>query len=342
MEEKWTYWFEELGKDAIWVAGKKCANLGEMARAGLPVPPGFAISIRAYERFVEETGAAQEIRDYFRDLGDGPKNILVYEKASREIREIVQSKAIPPDIQETVAQYYQALSERCGTSDLPVAVRSSGPVSMPGQFDTYLNVIGVEELNGKIVECWASTFTSQAIAFRAQKGMPIESSPIGVAIQRVVNAKSAGVGFTIHPTTGDWSKMVVEGLWGMGEAVVGGATTPDRFVIDKETSSVEKSVSAKPKQVVLKGKGTGIEDVPTEKQNVPCLEDGELQRLLELGKMLEKHYGGPQDLEWVVARDLPFPANVFLVQTRPVTTAKEKHTTTDTIIDLMLGNVFKR
>ena len=342
MEEKWTYWFEELGKDAIWVAGRKCANLGEMSRAALPVPPGFAISIKAYEHFMESTGALDEIRTYLGSLGDGPKNILQWEEAGRTIREIVESKEIPSAIREEIASYYRALSEKCDTTELPVAVRSSGPVSMPGQFETYLNVIGIEELMAKVQECWASTFTTQAIAFRAQKSMCIESSPVGVAIQRVVRAKSAGVGFTVHPTTGDWGKMVVEGLWGMGEAVVGGATTPDRFVIDKETLQVEKNVSVKPTRVVLKDKGTGVESVPAEKQEIPCLEDYEIMRLVELGKMLEAHYGGPQDLEWVVADDLPFPSSVFLVQTRSVTTAKENHTTTDRIIDLMLGNVFKR
>lgn len=341
---KWVFWLAELGKEDIPLVGKKCAHLGEMTRAGLAVPPGFAIAVSAYERFMEETGAAEEIRRYAREKVDGPRGYADYVKASQVMRELVEDKRMPSALEELIGGYYEELCRRCGAADVAVAVRSSGPVSLPGQFETYLNVRGAGEVVRHVVRVWGSTFTTQAVAYRWQKGLAVESSPIGVAVLKMVNARSAGVAFTKHPTTGDDSQIVIEGAWGLGESVVGGGVAPDRFVIDKRAMRViDRQINPKTRQVVYLEHGTGVVDVPPAQQAAPCLAEEELLLLARLAKTVEDYYGLPQDIEWAIDRDLAPPDNVFLVQTRPVTATKEKKaSSTEQIINMMLRTVFQR
>ena len=244
MTTKWIYWFDELTKDSYELVGKKCANLGEMTRSGLPVPPGFALSIDAYNLFMRETGAAEKVREY---LATDPGDLVRDEAISRHIREIVESHDLPERMKIDVSREYQKLCNMVGIPDLPVAVRSSGAVSMPGQMESFLNVRGDENVFRKIIEVWGSSFTHQAVAYRFNKNLPVESFPIGVAVMKVVNAKCSGVAFSIHPNTGDRTRMLIEGNWGLGEGVVGGEVTPDRWVIDRgtgESSSLPSTTSS--------------------------------------------------------------------------------------------------
>lgn len=343
MAKKWLYWLEELCARDLEVVGKKCANLGEMTRAGMRVPPGFAIAIEAYYRFMEETGVTEDIRRYLQKFGaEGPTTFSHFLEASKVIRDLVESREMPPAMRDEIVSYYEELCRRVGQENLAVAVRSSGPVSLPGQFETYLNVRGAAEVVRQVVRVWGSTFTTQAIAHRAKAGLPIESAGIGVAVIKMVHARTAGVAFTAHPTTGDQSKIVVEASWGLGESVVGSAVSPDRFIIDKHSRSVEKQINPKTKQVVYGENGTVVVDVPAELQAAPCLADNELVRLAELAEALERYYGVPQDIEWALDRDLPFPQNLFVLQTRPVKFAVQVKSSSEQILDLMVRTVFGR
>jgi len=325
MAEQWIYWFEELGIEHNDLVGKKCANLGELTRLGLRVPPGFAVSVDGYEKFMAETGAGDEIRRYVQSKRDLLKQVGQQVEAGREIRGIIESKKMPFEMQEEIHRRYEILCERSGMPDVPVAVRSSGAVSMPGQMETFLNVKGNKDVTEKVIQVWGSAFTTRAIAFRVEKGMEMDKAPIGVAVLKMVNAKCAGVVLTVLPTTGDMSKIIVEGNWGLGESVVSGEMTPDQFIVDKECGEFECTVSTKMKMVCGHTSGTRVAQVPKDMQCRPCLEPEELQEIARIAKQAESHFNLPQDMEWVIDQDVGFPENVLWVQARPAKYSKKEN-----------------
>jgi pyruvate,water dikinase len=344
MGAKLILWFEEIGRDFVPTVGGKSANLGEMMRIGVPVPEGFAITTEAYEQFMKETGASAEINKYVNAFPEGLKNTSQFQEASRSIRQIIEAKEIPQNISDAIASHYVMLCEKCGTEKLPIAVRSSGVAedsassSFAGQFESFLNVTSKEELLEKTKQCWSSQFTIQAISYRVKNELPSTGTSMSVAVQRMSHARSAGVCFTSHPITGDTSKIVLEGNWGLGESIVQGMVTPDKFIIDKETLTlIDKKVSTKERLIKFTDQGVVTADVPTEKKQLACLSDEEALKVAELAKRLETHYGAPQDMEWAVDEVLSYPDNIFLVQTRPITVAMQKKEgeSTEYIVDLM-------
>jgi len=336
MSEKYIFWFEELGKEFNDLVGKKCAHLGEMAKLGLPVPPGFALSIKAYEEFMERTNATKEIRDYLKKFRGVIRTIEEFNEASREIRQMVESKEMPEAMKDLILSYYDSLSKKCNAKEVAVATRSAGPVSHPGQYETYLNVKGKDDILKKIIKVWASTFNSRSLAFRSRKGLPLESDPIGVAVLKMVKARSAGVVFTADPNTGDLSRMILEANWGLGESVVSGELVPDTYILEKETLKIcERKLGTKQKCVTFKEIGVSEEETPPDKRSTFCLNDEEVVEVGRLALALEKHCGVPQDAEWAVDEDVPFPKNIILLQTRPAVIAQKK-SPVDQIVDLML------
>ncbi len=335
MSEKWIYWLEELDKDKNELVGKKCANLGEMTHLGMRVPPGFAISVDGFQLYMETTGIGEKLKALFDSYGDSLKqNVAKQMEISNIAREMVRSTPMPEAMAAEVRKNYEDLCKRCGITDLHVAVRSSGAVSMPGQMETYLNVCGAEEVIKHVVEVWESTLGTRAIAFRLERGLPVDRAPIGVAVIKMVNAKSAGVILTVIPTTGDMDHVIIEGNWGLGESVVSGDITPDNFIVHKESGLIEKHLATKTKQVIGNGKGTAKVDVPKDKQDEPCLLDDEIRELVRISGNVEKHFGCPQDMEWVVDNDMTFPENVFWVQARPAKyTPKDKNADVDYLVD---------
>ncbi len=328
MRKELVIWFENLRKTDIPSVGGKNANLGEMINVGIPVPPGFAITAYAYKKFIEETGIAQKIYDIINETVTDPTDPKQYEEASKKIRELVESTPMPKEIEESIRTAYRELCRRLNANDVSVAVRSSATAedlpdaSFAGQQETYLNVKGENELLEKTVKCWSSLFTTRAIFYRNEKGFPHEKVLISVGVQKMVNAKAAGVMFTINPVTGNPDQIVIEGNYGLGESVVSGAVTPDDFIVDKNTLEIiEKRIAKKTVQYVRDpntGKTVHTE-VPAEKQEQPCINDEEIVKLAELGKHIEQHYGKPQDIEWAIDAELPFPSNIFIVQSRPET-----------------------
>lgn len=321
-------WLQELSKDDPMVAGKKCCHLGEMLKAEMQVPPGFALTLKAYETFMKESGAEKEILQLVENnKHDLQKDMNKCEEMSSYIiNEVIMSKKMPDSLSDDILRYYEQLCEQCGVPDVPVATRSSGPVSMPGQFDTYLNVCGEEELIRRIMMVWASSFNSRAIAYRLQRGMVLQESPIGVAVLKMVNARSSGVMFTLDPINGDLSRIFIEGSWGLGESLVSGQVTPDKYIVDKITLDIsQKTICKKAMELVYGPEGDVIpRDISPEKQEAPCLSDEEIKELAKIGKKIEKHYGVPQDVEWAVDEDLDFPENIIILQARPETIWSKK------------------
>jgi len=324
-EQRVVYWMREINKSDLNVVGKKCANLGEMGNRGLPAPPGFAISVVGYERFMKETGVGQKINEYLQqNYGTETfKKAAEAEVASKAVRKMIEDKPMPEDMEEEIIGAYSTLCKEIGRDDIEVAVRSSGAVSMPGQFDTYLYVRGACEVIKHVIRCWGSTFTPRAIMFRAEKGLGIGIWPIGVAVIKMVNAKAAGIMFTLSPVTGDRSKITIEGNWGLGESVVSGRIEPDRFKVNKITLEIEeKRLGRKEEEYVYDSDKRIVEfrEVPPEKRREFCLTDEEIIKLVNLGKQAEKLFGGePQDTEWAIDKDLPLGENILLLQSRPET-----------------------
>ena len=295
MKEDLIIWFEDLRKTDIPSVGGKNASLGEMINAGIPIPPGFAVTAYSYKKFIEESGISEKIYTVIKETVTDPNDPKQYEVASKKIRELIESTPMPKDIKEAVRHTYQELCRRLSTNAVFVAVRSSATAedlpdaSFAGQQETYLNVKGEDELLGKTVKCWSSLFTPRAIFYRTEKGFAHENVFISVGVQKMVNAKAAGVMFTINPVTGDPNQIVIDGNYGLGESVVSGAITPDNFIVDKATlNMVERRIVKKTLQYVRDpntGKTVHME-VSLEKQEQSCLNDEEILKLAELAKII--------------------------------------------------------
>ena len=300
MEVKFIYALEELNRDQGDLVGKKCANLGELIRGGFRVPPGFALSLEAYDAFLSETGLAQEIGDFFSaftaDPND-PKELKKFNEAAEQVQAKVESTPMPAAMAAAIRDRYRALCEQCAASDIKVAVRSAGAVSHPGQYDSFLDVRGEEDVLQNIVRVWASTFNARSLAARARKRLSLARDPIGVCVLQMVAARAAGVMFTAEPTTADNTKLTLEGSWGLGESVVSGSVTPDVWMVDRTRFAI-------------------LDRRTTESA---CLSDEEVLELAKIGAQVEQHFGAPQDIEWAVdggAGEGHFADSFYVLQTR--------------------------
>jgi pyruvate,water dikinase len=221
------------------VLGGKFSSLAEMTAAGFAVPGGFGVTTAAWEAFVEHNGLAEDLRT--RTAGLDTTDLEAVEALSAGIAATIEAAPLPPALEAAIAEAYAVLAERLGDAGLPVAVRSSGVsedlagASFAGQYDTYLWVMGVESLLAHVKKCWAGIFGPQVLTYQPQGGMDVSSAGMCVGIQAMVQARAAGVMFTLDPVSGDRSKIVLEACWGLGEGVVSGDVTPDRFRVDKVT-----------------------------------------------------------------------------------------------------------
>lgn len=305
--------------------GGKAANLGEISKTA-PVPPGFVVTTEAFRLFLERSGIEHRIKAVLSELivrGDPEE----YEKASEEIRRLVEMAPVPSELEREIVEAYRALSRLSGMADVPVAVRSSATAedtaeaSFAGQQDTYLNVRGVENLITYVKKVWSSLYTARALYYRDRMGIPHERASMAVVVQKLVNARSAGVVFTLDPTSGDKSKVVIEASWGLGEAVVRGLVTPDSFTVDKtKMEIVERRISRKALAVVRDDTGLTREvQLAEDRAMAPSLSEEEVLRLAKLAVELERQYGHPLDIEFAVDADLKPPDNLFILQVRPET-----------------------
>lgn len=323
--------FENLDKDFLPAVGGKNANLGEMIKANIRVPPGFAVTTDSYKCFINSSEVNKTI---FKILSSFDKSSVgSLNTASAEIQDLVNSAPIPKEVEDSVREGYAKLCERCSVEILPVAVRSSATAedlpaaSFAGQQDTYLWVQGKDNIIQDVRRCWASLFTARAIDYRIKNNFPHEKVLISVGIQEMVNSRTAGVMFTLNPTNGDQSKIVIEGNWGLGETVVSGSVNPDKFVVDKVVlETVEKTISTKHIKCVYDSDREEVVniDVDEDMQNKSCLNAQEVIELAKIANNIESIYGRPMDIEWAIDDDLPYPENIFVVQARPETVWSRK------------------
>jgi pyruvate, water dikinase len=315
----------DLGRGDADVFGGKSANLGELLAAGIPVPPGFALSSDAFRAFVAHAGLERKIVDTLGRLAPGDVDALG--AASRTIAEAMRSAALPDDVRAEIALRYAELGD-----DVPVAVRSSAlgedaqDATFAGQQETYLWVRGTEHVCDAVRDCWISLYSPTAIAYRARLADDTEPA-MGVTVQLMVDAAVSGVLFTCNPVTGDASMVAINASWGLGLAVVGGDVTPDDFLISKVTRElVREHVHVKEVQYVPdpEGKGAMRIDVPAELRDTRCLDAAALTALVDVAQRIERHFGSHQDVEWAIARGAEPTDGLFVVQSRPVTAARRR------------------
>ncbi|HEX7119842.1 MAG TPA: phosphoenolpyruvate synthase [Longimicrobiales bacterium] len=315
-------WFDELGRGDVALAGGKGANLGEMVSAGLPVPPGFVVTVDAFHRFREVSGLAREAPRRLASLDVDDAASL--RAAAAALRERVRRAAVPAEVRRAIVDAYRELSGRVGADDAFVAVRSSATVedtaqySFAGMFQSFLNVRGADALVDRVRDCWASTYGERVLFYRIKQGLT-EESPIAVVVQEMVNAGKAGVLFTVDPATRDPKHVVIEAAWGLGEVVVAGEVNPDRYEVEKDTLSAVRIIGRKDFMRVRDDRtGRNIRvELEEDRATAPVLTNAEVRALTELAKRDEAHYGAPQDAEWAIA-----DGRVYLLQTRPVTTPR--------------------
>ena len=316
-------WFRNIGRGDVATAGGKGANLGEMTRAGIPVPPGFVVTTAAYRRFLVETGLERALAERLKalDVDDGGTLDLI----SAECRRAIETAEMPRALKREIADAYNELGGG------PVAVRSSATAedleeaSFAGQQSTFLNIVGPQAVTESVQRCWASLFEARAMYYREQNGWGHMDVDLAVPVQRMVQSQAAGVMFTVDPITGDPNRVIIEAAFGLGEAVVGGMVTPDHFEVDKVRAQVLQRELATQDKMLVRGPAPDSSN-PNIWQPLTQFEgrraklsDAEIIELMHIGTEIERHYGAPQDIEWGLA-----DGEFYLLQTRPVTTIDSK------------------
>lgn len=308
--------------------GGKCASLARMISAGVPVPAGFAVLTDAYAEFLETPGLSAGLAELIDSIE--VDNVADEALKAAAIRERISSTPMPAHVEAAIRAAYL---EMAPDNDLPVAVRSSATAedlpdaSFAGQQDTYLWVIGADEVVTKVRACWASLFNARAISYRAKNNLGQLEVLMSVAVQKMVNAKAAGVAMTLDPITGDRTRIVIDSAFGLGEPVVSGEITPDNFVVEKIMMQIAKRhIAEKDHELVAdRAARTTVDRViePT-RRTQPSLSDAQVIEVAQLAKSLERKMGCPQDVEWAIDGDLPDGENLVALQSRPETVWSQK------------------
>jgi pyruvate,water dikinase len=315
-------WFNEVTKKDIPLVGGKGANLGEMTNAHVPVPPGFIVTADAYFDFLDKAGITNQIRRVLEPLD--PNDSRQLQEISAAVKDVILKAAMPQSLATSIKEAYGKMGGGF------VAVRSSATAedlpeaSFAGQQATFLNIRGENEVVTAVQQCWASLFEPRAIFYREENGFDHFKVGIAVPVQRMVQSDASGVMFTVEPTSSDRSKITIEAVLGLGEMIVSGDVTPDHYVVDKGTMQIaQKEIKAQEWKLVKEEGGKGKEDnvkidLTPEEQKQQKITDGDILALAKIGKSLEDHYQFPQDIEWAKEKN-----EIFIVQTRPVTTIRE-------------------
>lgn len=323
--------FVRCDKGIIDRVGGKCAALGALVGMGAPVPPGFAITTEAFRALLAFDGLSGRIEAELRPLTSSGDPLLP--EASQRARALINEAPIPSAVEAAIRSGFADLSRRSGVDNVAVAVRSSATVedmpgaSFAGQHDTSLGIVGADEVLRHVRLCWSSLYTARAIAYRLDNGFPHEKVFMAVGVQKMVNARAAGVAFTLNPSNGDRSKIAIDASFGLGEAVVSGEVTPDNFIVDKVILEVvTRVISSKHIEYAFDpGRGSVVQrEVPPERRGEPALTQDEIVAVARMAKRAEAHFRSPQDVEWAIDADLPPGGSVVLLQSRPETVWSKK------------------
>ncbi|MEJ6688727.1 MAG: PEP/pyruvate-binding domain-containing protein [Paracoccaceae bacterium] len=326
MSNLYTLPFDQISDADFGRVGGKCASLGDMTQAGVAVPMGYAITTDAYVAMLDDTGLRTELENHL--TGIDVDDFAGLDKAAHAIQVRFCSHHLPAKVEQAIRDAYAIMGD-----DLPVAVRSSATAedlpdaSFAGQQDTYLWVVGADDVVNKVRDCWASLFTARAIVYREKNNIPHIETLMSVAVQKMVNARAAGVAMTLDPNTGDRTRIVIDSSWGLGETVVSGTVTPDNFVVEKVLQEIlDRTISDKHIELIGDAvRGEAIErTVEAPRNTAPSLTDAEVMAVAMLAKSLERQKKCPQDVEWAIDADLPDGENLVALQSRPETIWSQK------------------
>lgn len=315
--------FGKISKHDVPLVGGKGANLGEMTRAGLPVPSGYCVTADAYREFTAHVHVdiARLLNETRMDDADDVEN------KTAQLRALLIAQPMPQAIAEQILDAYAKLQNQVDRSKesspaFPVAVRSSATAedlpdaSFAGQQDTYLNIRGEDELLEHVKKCWASLWTARAVTYRQKQGYEHDKVALAVVVQAMIESEVAGILFTANPVNNRLDEMVLNASWGLGEAIVSGLVTPDTWIVKKGGEIVEREIAFKELAIeYAQDGGTREISVPREKSAIACLDDDEIFALVQIGARVEAHYARPMDIEWAYARE-----KFYMLQARPITT----------------------
>ncbi|MDD4251420.1 MAG: PEP/pyruvate-binding domain-containing protein, partial [Candidatus ainarchaeum sp.] len=324
-------WFNEVSMKDVDQVGGKGASLGEMVQNNFPVPNGFVVTSKAYFDFLDEAGIKQKVVLTIDNID--VENTQELETKSKEIRELILKSQMPLEIKSEIVNSYEKLNtkENNGSSTL-VAVRSSATAedlpeaSFAGQQETYLNVLGNEDLLLSVRKCWASLFTARAVYYRKKQGFGTKKVGLCVVVQKMIQSDVSGIMFTADPV-GDETKIVVEAGFGLGETVVSGSITPDNYIIDKDSFKIISKKINKQEFMLVKENGVNVEiKLGENKASMQKFSDEKIIELSKIGKTIEDHYAKPMDIEWGMENNI-----LYIVQARPITTLGKKTSTKEDV-----------
>jgi len=336
-------WFSEIHKDSVRFAGGKGANLGEMYNLGIPVPPGFVVTAQAYDYFMTEAGIKEKIHELLGRIDYEDTKQL--DEITKQIRAFIVDSELPRDLNEEIIEAYENLDAeeinsnatksvmdilKASSEPVFVAVRSSATAedladaSFAGQQDTFLNIKGKTNVLRAIKECFASLFTSRATYYRNKKGFKHEETSLAVVVQKMVDSEKSGVIFSKDPSYNN-ENMIIEAVWGLGEGIVSGRITPDKYVLSKDLEVLDKVITNKRIALTRDSSGEKLTvKLKDEIANAQVLKEHELKRLGDLALKLEDHYKKPQDIEFAIEG-----REVYIVQTRAITTIANRINASD-------------
>jgi pyruvate,water dikinase len=317
-------WFEQIGKEDVPLVGGKSASLGEMtSKTKVPVPYGFALTADAYRLFVREGGLNDKIAEALARLRD-PDDTETLQKVGAEIRKMINSAPMPKELEKVILKAYEDLSAHENVKNPFVAIRSSATAedlpdaSFAGQQETYLNVSGASNVVASVRECYSSLFTDRAIFYRAQKGFKDLDVALSAIVQMMCYSESSGVMFTLDPTNGDDSMVMIEASYGLGEYVVKGTVTPDNYNVDKGTLNIIRKTVPNKSVMLAQKTGGGTEEIPVPAalRDRQVIADDKIVQLAKYGLAIEEHYGRPMDIEWGLDKQT---GKLLILQARPET-----------------------
>ena len=336
-QEKFVKWFSEMNKSSGKVAGGKGANLSEIYNLGIPVPPGFVVTAQAYDYFIEKAGIKEKIRELLGRINYEDTKQL--DQITNNIRAFITDSEFPKEMKEEILEAYSNLSVgdfdeaegdaldilNVASEPVFVAVRSSATTedlaeaSFAGQQDTYLNIKGETNLIEAIKRCFASLFTSRATYYRNKKGFKHEEASLAVVVQKMVDSAKSGVMFSKDPSYKN-DNIIIEAVFGLGEGIVSGKITPDKYIVSKDLELIDKVISTKKIAITRDSSGKeSIVKLSEQKANQQVLKNHEVKKLAQFGLTLEEHYKKPQDIEFAIENE-----EIYIVQTRPITTMESR------------------
>ncbi len=319
---EYTCSLDDVDAGAIPLVGGKGANLGELVRAGLPVPDAFCVTTHAYQQVIEVNSLRTPILTALEGLDFD--DVSQVERCSEQIAEMIIGADPPAAIDAAIRDAYAGLESRRG-KHVPVSVRSSATaedlpgMSFAGQQETYLHIQGADAVAEHVKRCWASLFTARAISYRNRQGFPHEEALLAVVVQEMFPSEVAGVMFTANPITSNPKEIFLNTSWGLGEAIVSGKVNPDQYIVERDSLAISsKEINEKRLMTVGREDGLGSTevDVPEARRSTETLPDAKIKELCEIGRRIEEHYGFPQDIEWGYA-----DGRFAILQSREITAA---------------------